>query len=341
MPADTPALHPWEPGLPLVAHSSLPAFGRLREEGMDVGEAHPDLDDLHIGLLDLMPDAALAATDRQFLRLVSGYTDRANLYVFPFTLAAGHRSQTAQAYVFDHYAEFDDLRETGLDALIVTGANPAHFELRDEPFWDGLGAVFDWADSSVHSTLCSCLATHALLEHRALLKRARLPEKRWGVYQHAIVTEGHPLLQGLQAPIEAPHSHWFDMTREEMEAIGLTVLVLGDEAGVHMASSSDGFRYVFFQGHPEYDDISLLKEYEREISRFLDGEREYPPFPDNYFDEATRAVLDEYRKAVESGGGRPEFPEEAVVRHWRPTWFAQGQTIYANWLAEVHRRVRS
>jgi homoserine O-succinyltransferase len=88
----------------------------LREEGIDVGKAQPDLDDLRIGLLNLMPDAALAATDRQFLRLVSSYAHRANLYVFPFTLAADHRSQTAQAYISSMYARFDHLQEAGLDA---------------------------------------------------------------------------------------------------------------------------------------------------------------------------------------------------------------------------------
>jgi len=31
--------------------------------------------------------------------------------------------------------------------------------------------------------------------------------------------------------------------------------------GVHLATSADGLRVVFFQGHPEYDTVSLLKEY--------------------------------------------------------------------------------
>ena len=331
--------------MPLVPHSGLPAFDRLVVEGVDVADVEVGLPDLRIGLLNLMPDAALAATDRQFLRLVSGYSSHANIHVYPFSLAVGHRGQEAQAYVARYYTDFDDLESQGMDALIVTGANPAHFELSDEPFWNDLVGVLDWADESVHSTLCSCLSTHAVLEHQGLIKRTKLTNKRWGVYQHPNVADDHPLLAGLNAPIEAPHSHWFDMTAEELTQVGLSVLVSGDEAGVHMASSSDGFRYVFFQGHPEYDDISLAKEYKREVARYIANEREYPEFPANYFGEQDVDVLGAYRRRVEAaaelGMEFPEFPEKDVIRHWKPNWFKQGQTIYSNWLREVARRVSS
>ena len=331
--------------MPLVPHSNLPAFDRLKAEGLEVGDAEAGLGDLRIGFLNLMPDAALLATDRQFLRLVSAYGRDANLYVFPFTLAVGSRGEGAQRHVANHYREFDDLKGHGLDALIITGANPTHLELSDEPFWEGLTEVLDWADKGVHSTLCSCLATHAVLEHRGLAKRAKLPSKRWGVYEHETVVDHHPLLAGLNAPIEAPHSHWFDMTEAEMAKVGLSVLVSSDEAGVHMASSSDGFRFVFFQGHPEYDDISLAKEHKREVARFLAGEREYPEYPAHYFAAPAIDVLERHRRnveqAVKRGSHLPPYPEDNVLRRWEPTWFTQGQTIYANWLGELARRVGS
>ena len=61
--------------MPLVAYSELPAFETLRLEGVEVTTpelaAQSNLSDLRIGLLNLMPDAALRATDRQFIRLVS------------------------------------------------------------------------------------------------------------------------------------------------------------------------------------------------------------------------------------------------------------------------------
>jgi homoserine O-succinyltransferase len=49
--------------MPLVANSALPTFERLRREGELVvpGDAalHQDIRELHIGLLNMMPDSAL------------------------------------------------------------------------------------------------------------------------------------------------------------------------------------------------------------------------------------------------------------------------------------------
>ena len=69
-----------------------------------------------------------------------------------------------------------------------------------------------------------------------------------------------------------------------MDSAGLLVLAEGDDAGVHLATSKAGFRFVFFQGHPEYDNNSLLKEYKRDVILYAVGKTNvYPPFPDNYF----------------------------------------------------------
>ena len=60
--------------MPLVAHTSLPSFEDLRASGEDIltldSALHQDIRELHIGFLNMMPDAALRATERQFLRLV-------------------------------------------------------------------------------------------------------------------------------------------------------------------------------------------------------------------------------------------------------------------------------
>ena len=60
--------------MPLVAHIPLPTFDYLNQRGeniLNLGHAlHQDIRELHIGFLNMMPDAALAVTERQFLRLV-------------------------------------------------------------------------------------------------------------------------------------------------------------------------------------------------------------------------------------------------------------------------------
>ena len=334
--------------MPLVAYSELPAFETLRLEGVEVTPpelaAQSNLNDLRIGLLNLMPDSALRATDRQFIRLVSAYADSANLYVYPFTVAAEYRGEAAQEHIREYYETFENLTEKGLDALIVTGANPKHVDLARESFWEPMIDVLDWGQSNVHSILCSCLATHAVLKQYHSIERIPLPEKRWGVYSHRLFFDDHPLLAGVESPIDAPHSHLYDVSRTTMESAGLHVLAESEEAGVHMATSGDDFSFVFFQGHPEYDGISLLKEYKREVGRFVAGERsEYPPYPEHYFDSAAITTLDDYKQRVlaacTDNREAPVFPEAAVARGRDNTWTKAGQRIYANWLAEVKQRV--
>src|SRR5210317_509467 len=113
--------------MPLVAHNQLPSFIRLQGEGIKVLEPdaakHQDIRELHIGLLNMMPDAALQATERQFIHLVGSSNPIAQFFVYPFSLPELNRGEIAEAHIREHYFEFDALAEQGLDALIITGAN--------------------------------------------------------------------------------------------------------------------------------------------------------------------------------------------------------------------------
>ena len=329
--------------MPLVAHSELPSFAKLRDEGIAVaslGEASDSLPSLRIGLLNMMPDAAIQATERQFLRLVAAYGAKANIHVYPFSLPAEFRSDVATAHIEAHYATFSALREQGLDALIITGANPINDDITREAFWPSLLEVIEWGRAHVESILCSCLATHAVMHEYYGTTRVELPQRQWGVYDHEVLDAGHPLLAGVDAPVIAPHSHRYAVSRLDMENAGVDVLIASPEAGVHMAVSADESNFVFFQGHPEYDAISLLKEYKREIQRFLTGNRSsYPPFPEHYLDDAAKDRLGAYQRQVTESDFEqetlPPFPEDELADGLSNTWFDAGQIIYRNWMARI------
>ena len=91
-----------------------------------------------------------------------------------------------------------------------------------------------------------------------------------------------------------PHSRYNTITRDQFEEAGFTILVESAEAGVHAAVSDDQFRRVYFQGHPEYDANSLLKEYKREVLRHFNGERDLPPFPSTTSPTQAAAVITQY-----------------------------------------------
>ncbi|GIV59001.1 MAG: homoserine O-succinyltransferase [Rhodothermaceae bacterium] len=331
--------------MPLVAHSPLPTFDQLRHAGQDVlpleYALHQDIRELHIGLLNMMPDAALQVSERQFMRLIGGCNKIVQFFVHPFTVPGLPRSPEARTYLDTYYEDFETLKAEGLDALIITGANVARPLLDQEPFWEPLVEVIAWAREHVTSVLCSCLATHALLKVFHGIDRQRLPRKQWGVYAHRI-TGRHPLLADVNTRFDVPHSRWNEVTRAQLEAAGLVVLVESAEAGVHMAVSPDHLRFVYLQGHPEYDTNSLLKEYKREVFRYVRRERDdYPPYPEHYFPPEAAALADRYREEAERarrlGIEPPPFPEDAFLPHLDNTWGDTAKALFNNWLGLVYR----
>ena len=255
-----PALSPSKPApspehsMPLVAHSRLPSFERLRSSGQEVLTLErarcQDIRELHVGLLNMMPDAALQATERQFMRLVGSCNRIAQIYLHPFAVDAGTRGPKAREYLDRYYESFEGRAR-------CRPRRPHHLRresgaagMEDEPFWDPLVEVMEWAAGNVCSVVCSCLATHAYLKHfHGIARRRCLPDKRWGVYEHRNLAS-HPLLANLNTRFDAPHSHVYEMTRADVEPAGVRVLSESEEAGIYLAVSPDGFHFVFFQGHP-------------------------------------------------------------------------------------------
>lgn len=331
--------------MPIVEHSSLPSFRRLREQGQEVltleHARKQDIRELHIGLLNMMPDAALEVTERQFMRLLGSANQIVQLFVHPFTVDGLPRSPQTQAYIDAHYQSFDELCRVGLDAIIITGANVANPHLDQEPFWNTLTRVMAWAQDHVTSVLCSCLSTHALMKFYYGIDREPLPEKMWGVFEHRIAQPMHPLLRNINTRFDVPHSRHNAITRAHFEAAGLPILIESEAAGVQMAVSPDHLRVIYLQGHPEYDINSLLKEYKREVLRYLNDERDEPPFPKNYFNEKAMTVASKFLgtalHAKAHGDPIPDFPEDEILPHLDNTWGDTGKAIFNNWLGLVYK----
>jgi homoserine O-succinyltransferase len=332
--------------MPLVAHTELPTFKRLRQEGQNVlspdRATHQHIRELHIGLLNMMPDAAIEATERQFFRLVGEANPIAQFFIHPFTLDALPRGDKAKAHIDAYYESFEKIKQDGLDALIITGANVSHPDLAQEAFWEPLTEVVDWAHENVTSVLCSCLATHAVVQSHHGQKRTQMGDKLWGVFNHRVKDGSHPLVNDVNTRFDVPHSRYNQITRDQFIQAGLKILVESEEAGIHLAVSGDGLRVVYFQGHPEYDTISLLKEYKREVNLYAAAVRDdYPPFPQNYFSLRSQAIFEEYRErliqARAQGKPLPEFPEPLVIDSLDNTWHDTAEAVIGNWIGLVYQ----
>jgi len=327
--------------MPLIVAHPLPAYDRLRAEGFDVRADTGSAPVLRVGLLNMMADAALEATERQILRLLARGAPDTAVSLHPFTLPEIPRGARGAGHV-GRYPSFDRIRAGGLDALFVTGANVPHPDLRLLSFRDPMLTALDWARAEVPSVLFSCLATHAVLGFRYGEPRRRLERKCWGVFPHTIDDRAHPLVAGLDAHPVAPHSRWNDVSREQFERAGLQVLMAADDGGVHAAVGRDGLREIYWQGHPEYDPVSLLKEYKREVGRFAAGELEdHPDAPSGIVDGAGADILtahrDEVERAVGAGTEAPPFPEADVVPRLGNAWRTDTETMVGNWIDGVRR----
>ena len=325
----------------LVKHNNLPLYDRLASEGITVLQSEQcdqSVPTLKIGFFNMMPDAALTATERQFFRLL-GSSDNINCYVYPYRCDELDRSAHAHNYLKQHYQPLPEIKYAELDALVVTGANITQPKLDQECFWEQLKNILLWSKSHLKSTLCSCLATHAAMQVYYGVARRHMGDKCWGLFEHNLSSPDHVLLAGVDKSLFMVHSRYNDISANDFLTHGIQPLVCSEQAGVQLAAEQD-LSVVYFQGHPEYDDISLLKEYKREIIRFLSHEREdYPPLPSHYFDLQATSVALEFRAAVES---RPrdiksieDFPESLLEAGIENRWQANARTMFSNWLENL------
>jgi homoserine O-succinyltransferase len=152
------------------------------------------------------------------------------------------------------------------------------------------------------------------------------------------------LTAGIDAPLSLPHSRWNDLPIEALRESGYTILSSSDATGADTFTRQRRSLFLCFQGHPEYEDVTLLKEYRRDVGRFLRGEQaSYPLQPRGYFSPAASAALDEFRERALKGA-RPEllaqFPTTAAAQDLRAPWAGAAARIYRNWLAYIAAAAR-
>jgi len=293
-----------------------------------------------IGLVNNMPDSAVAATQRQFTRLLEDASGELDVRLSLFTLDSLPRSDEARRAMADDYAPAKALKAARLDALVVTGAEPCATDLRDEPFWEELGFVLDWAAENTISSLLSCLAAHAEALRSDGIVRRPLSRKRNGVYSLDVVAN-HELVRGLEPRYCAPHSRWNDLDEAKLIEKGYRVLTRSPECGVDLFVRKARSLLVFLQGHPEYEADTLAREHRRDFTRFLRGETASAPNPPaNYYPpEAAAAVANFTRHAMAA----PEaalaagFPVSALSLD-DESWRQAGVQLVQNWLGLVARR---
>jgi len=290
---------------------------------------------VQVGLVNNMPDAAMRATELQFARLLKEAAGSLDVRLRLFSMHSIPRSEETRARMSGFYDDAALLQAANIDALIITGAQPSATDLRDEPYWDELAHLIDWAEVGTVSTLFSCLAAHAAVLRLDGITRQALPAKLSGIYE-SVRVEDDPLFFNTGASVPVPHSRKNDISESGLTAKGYRVLsrLANGQVDIFTREPPGHSRFVLFQGHPEYDPGTLGREYLRDIGRLLRGETsDVPQTPQNYFDRATEDRLAELRDRDE----RELLRYSEIVTGAVPLKLWRGNTVklFANWLTLI------
>ncbi len=289
--------------MPIKVQSELPARAILEKENifvMDEKRAmNQDIRPLNIGILNLMP--LKEDTELQLLRSLSNTPLQLDI---TFITVSSHESRnTAQSHINKFYEPFSAVKGRRFDGLIITGAPVEQMEFEEVDYWAELVEIMDWAEIYVTSTLFICWGAQAAMYHYYGLRKKLLPQKLFGLYRHRVLNRKEPLVRGFDDVFMMPHSRHTTVDAGDIRACKeLEILAESQEAGVFAAMAQEG-RRVFVFGHPEYDRLTLEKEYLRDKGKGLDIQ-----VPDNYFqndDSSTRPLL---------------------------MWRAHANTLYTNWI---------
>jgi homoserine O-succinyltransferase len=293
---------------------------------------------IKVGLINNMGDEALKATERQYASLLGSASGGMQVHLSLYTLPEIPRSEASARHIAAHYSSIDDLWDGQLDGLIVTGREPLAARLEDEPYWDSFTKTLEWAQENAHSTVWSCLAAHAAVLYMDGLSRAKRKDKLFGIFGCTRLID-HPLMTGTSSPVRLPHSRWNGLPEDQLAGAGYSVLTRTDDGEVDTFIKQQKKQFVFFQGHPEYEADTLLREYRRDILRYFKGEMSrYPLMPQDYFDSEAESLLRAFELQSQTERDDELIPAISAALSnitIENTWQYSAASIYQNWLRYI------
>ena len=289
--------------MPIKVQSNLPAKKILEDENIFMMDervaAVQDIRPLEIAILNLMP--LKEDTEVQLLRSLSNTPLQVNVTFLTTSSYVG--KNTPSSHLDKFYLTFEEIKKQKFDGLIITGAPVEQMAFEEVAYWSELTEILDWSRTHVTSTFHICWGAQAGLYYHYGIRKHVLEGKIFGVYEHKVYNRRTPLVRGFDDLFFAPHSRHTAIYREDIEQIEeLMILAASEEAGVFICMSKDG-RQIFVLGHPEYDRVTLDREYHRDLEKGLEIS-----MPKNYYPE--------------------DQDKERPLLRWR----AHANTLYTNWL---------
>ncbi|MBQ9209024.1 MAG: homoserine O-succinyltransferase [Oscillospiraceae bacterium] len=265
--------------MPINIPDNLPATEILRQENIfymtNVVAAHQDIRPVKIAILNLMPKKI--ETETQILRLLSNSPIQVDIELLQMKTHVS--KNTPISHLTKFYRIFDDVRDSRFDGLIITGAPVEQMKYEDVDYWDELCEIMDWSLKNVYSTFHICWGAQAGLYHHFGIPKYDLPEKMFGLFDHKVLNQYHPLVRGFDDVFVVPHSRHTEVRREDIDKVPqLEIITESDRSGVHIVGDRSQ-RLFFVTGHSEYDRRTIANEYFRDLGKGLPINMPYHYFP--------------------------------------------------------------
>lgn len=289
--------------MPIKIPNNLPAKKILENENIFVmtklRAETQDIRPLKILLVNLMPTKV--QTETQFARVLGNTPLQIDLELLAPKSHIPHNIGIEHLQNF--YKTFDEIKNNKYDGCVITGAPVEHLEYEDVDYWKELCDIMEWTNKNVYSTLHICWGAQAGLYYHYGIKKHKLDEKLFGVFEHKIIYKNAILLRGFDDAFYVPHSRHTTVNKSDIEKIPeLKILAESDKAGVNIIFTKNG-KKIFVFGHSEYDVDTLKNEYDRDMSKGLPIK-----VPENYF--------------------LNNDPKNDIIVKWR----AHANLFYSNWL---------
>lgn len=289
--------------MPIRVQNDLPAKKILEEENIFMMDENrslsQDIRPLKIAVLNLMP--LKEDTEVQLLRSLSNTPLQLDVTFLTTVTYVGKNTATSHLDTF--YLTYDDVKDQKFDGLIITGAPVETMDFEEVAYWEELKQIMEWSKANVTSTLHICWGAQAGLYYHYGVRKLNLDQKLSGVYRHEVHFRREPLVRGFDDVFYAPHSRYTEMSGEDILANEkLKVLADSAEAGIFLVLGEEG-KNIFVLGHPEYDRVTLDKEYKRDVNKGIN-----PAVPVNYYPN--------------------DDSNEKPLLLWR----AHANTLYTNWV---------
>jgi homoserine O-succinyltransferase len=296
--------------MPILLPQNHPAYDVLKEKNVFVmnGErgSSQHIRPLKIGLLNLMP--TLEVTETQIIKMLANTPLQVDLNLI--MMDTDYRKKEDLSHLNQFYHHYNEIKDDKFDGMIITGAPLEMIDFEEVDYWAELAELMDNTKKNVFSTIHICWGAQAGLYHHYGIQKRMLDNKLFGIFPHKLNNKDYssPLTRGFDDRFYVPHSRH---TQPDIDAVRkideLEVLDESYFAGPHMVATKNK-RWIFLNGHWEYDRGTLMREYNRDVEA---GKKITIPY--NYF------VADDPKYGVEI------------------TWKGHANLFYSNWLNFVYQ----